>query len=122
MNKLQKLNLMLKYIKEHNLTAYEIGKNTKISTFAIQKIIKGETKNPNETTIDTILVFIEKAITGTNIKQDRVEESKENYYKESSNTLLNDYQICLNNSLKLMKENQQLKHLLLENNIKFDEN
>lgn len=62
MRKLDKLNLTLNLIKEHNLTAYEIGKNTKISTFAIQKIINGETKNPNETTLDVILEFIEGAI------------------------------------------------------------
>ncbi|MDZ7612877.1 MAG: HTH domain-containing protein [Flavobacteriaceae bacterium] len=45
MNNVDRLNLILKIINEYNITAYEIGKYTNISTFAIQKIIKGEFEN-----------------------------------------------------------------------------
>jgi transcriptional regulator with XRE-family HTH domain len=61
MKKIEKLDLIKNLTKEENLTAYEIGKNTKISTFAIQKIINGETKNPNESTLDAILSFLNNA-------------------------------------------------------------
>ncbi len=37
-----KLEIILDTVKNHNITAYEIGKNTKISTFAVQKILKGD--------------------------------------------------------------------------------
>lgn len=71
MNKLQKLKLIRDICEEHNITGYEIGKNTKISSFAAHKILMGDTKNPNESTIDIILEFLENAITGTNLKEDK---------------------------------------------------
>jgi len=46
MNKLEKLEILLKQIEEHNLTAYEIGKYTKISKFPIKKTTKKERKKP----------------------------------------------------------------------------
>jgi len=78
MNKLEKLKLIRDICDEHNITGYEIGKNTKISSFAAHKILMGDTKNPNESTIDIILEFLENAITGTNLKNDKKEKSSEN--------------------------------------------
>lgn len=121
MSKLEKLNLMLSLIKEHNLTAYEIGKHTKISTFAIQKIINGETKKPNDTTIDIIMSFIEKAILGTDIKQNIVEEEKEVYKFKPNEDLTKEYKKCLENSIEQLKYIDYLKSILRKNNLDFNE-
>lgn len=122
MNKLDKLNLVLSLIKEHNLTAYEIGKNTKISTFAVQKIINGETKNPNETTISEILNFIENAIVGTDIKKNTLEEPKEKYNQPYSEDIVKAYQKCLQESINQLKYINYLKNLLRKNKINFTKN
>jgi len=121
MKKLDKINLVLSLIKEHNLTAYEIGKNTKISTFAIQKIIHGETKKPNETTLDAILEFIESAILGSDIKPNKVEEPKEKYNQPFSGDVAKEYQKCLQDSINQLKYINYLKTLLRKNNIEFEE-
>lgn len=122
MNKKQKLELVLNLIKEHNFTAYEIGKNTKISTFAVQKIINGDTKNPNETTLDSILEFIEYAIVGTDIKQKKnnvIEEPSSNYEKSDVN--ISKYIDCLETVNKLRIEISRLTDILRNNNIAFEE-
>lgn len=116
MNKLDKVKLMLKLIKEHNLTAYEIGKNTKISTFAIQKIINGDTKNPNEVTIDTIMDFIDKATTGTNYKEKNLREDPEEF-KITPKTNLEK---CLSEQIEMIRHINYLEGLLTKNNISFN--
>jgi hypothetical protein len=121
MNKIEKLKLVLKLIKEHNLTAYEIGKNTKISTFAIQKIISGDTKNPNDTTLDVILDFIEEAILGSDIKPNKTEEPSEKYNQPFSGDLAKEYQKCMHESINQLKYIDYLKTLLRKSNIEFEE-
>jgi len=121
MKKLDKLKIALDLIKEHNLTAYEIGKHTKISTFAVQKIINGDTKNPNETTVDVILDFIETAIIGTDIKVIKAEEEVENYEKSKGIDFSAEYKKCLENSIDQLKYIDYLKTLLRKNDIDFRE-
>lgn len=65
MSELQKKKLVLKLIEKHQITAYEIGKHTNISALAAQNIINGVTKNPRNNTMDPILKYIEKKITGS---------------------------------------------------------
>jgi transcriptional regulator with XRE-family HTH domain len=121
MSNLEKLKLVLQLIKEHNLTAYEIGKNTKISTVGIQKIINGETKKPNENTLDMILNFIEKGILATDIKQYSVEEEKEVYQFKPNEDLSKEYKKCLENSIEQLKYIDYLKSILRKNNLDFNE-
>lgn len=62
MNKLEKLELIRDLCSRHSVTAYEIGKHTKISNFAAHKILTGSTQNPNEVTVDIILDFLRERI------------------------------------------------------------
>lgn len=116
MNNLNKLELVLKTIKDHNITAYEIGKNTKISTFAIQKIINRETKKPNERTIDLILDFLETAIVGTNYKEKIAREEPTEYITNQKTSL----EKCLIEQITLYRHINYLEALLVKNNIEFD--
>ena len=70
MNDIELLNLILQTINEHKITAYEIGKNTDLSTFAVQKVISGETKKPNRSTLNKIFHYLEKNLLGTDLAQD----------------------------------------------------
>lgn len=128
MNKLDKLKTLLKVIEDNNITAYEIGKYTKISTFAIQKIIKGETKKPNDLTINAIEEFLENAIVGTNIKNKtenfKLQEPETEYkFSENSNDLVSQLQAIIKTQDKNLKEAYlkigKLEDLLIKNNIDF---
>jgi len=52
------LDLILNLIKENNITAYEIDKNSDLTAVGVQKIIDGKTKKPNQSTINTIYNYI----------------------------------------------------------------
>lgn len=116
MNKIESLKEILDLIKKHKVTAYEISKNTPLTAFAVQKIISGNTKNPNENTINALLFYLRNI------------ENK-NYQFENSTHILSDSSeqkpliTQLNDSLKeqieLLKYIQYLKGLLIENNIEF---
>lgn len=124
MTNTQKLELILETIKKHNITAYEIGKNTKISTFAIQKIINGETKKPNIKTLNEILIFLEEAIVGTDYKENKsvnkVREHNEEY-TITNKELLPKYHACIEEQSKMMQHIMKLQRLLSKNNISFED-
>lgn len=65
MSNLKGFDIVLKNIKEHKITAYEIAKSTGLSTFGVQKIIDQVTKKPNPATILKIAKFVEDKITGS---------------------------------------------------------
>lgn len=123
-----KLEIILDTVKDHNITAYEIGKNTKISTFAVQKILKGETKKPNELTLNAILEFLELAIVGTDYKPKAsnyiAEEPQNNYYLDvKPKTLVEELQARVikltDQQVNLMKEISRLELILKKNNIEY---
>ncbi len=62
LTKPEKIRKIHEIVKEKNVTAYEIGKNTDVSIFAAQKILNGETKNPNMRTLDTILSYLDPTL------------------------------------------------------------
>jgi len=68
MPKEKRVEVLLKVIQDHNITSYEIAKNTGLSTVGIDKILKGETKKPTYDTLEKIEKYIQKGITGTDIK------------------------------------------------------
>lgn len=68
MSALDKKDLVVKLLKEHEITAYEIGNKTTISALAAQNIIDGNTSNPRNKTLNTILEYIEEKITGSRVK------------------------------------------------------
>jgi predicted transcriptional regulator len=119
MSSLDKLKIILNIIKDNNITAYEIGKNTNISTFAVQKIINGDTKKPNERTLDTILQFLENAIVGTNVKINKVEEQNEKYIINNKDDLYERFIKLMEEHQVLIRENARLMRILEKNEIEF---
>lgn len=72
MNELQIVDLIISACAEHNITAYEIGKNTEVSTFTVQRILKRETLKPNPGTLKEILNYLETKIPGISPKSEKI--------------------------------------------------
>jgi len=79
MNKLKRIQYILDICKERGITAYEIGKNTKIASFTAHKILNGDTKNPSHVTLDAIIDFLESI----DEKKDQLTEKRTNYENSS---------------------------------------
>ena len=58
MERYTKLNYIKELIKKYNVTAYEISKNTHLTTVGVQKIINGQSEKPQITTIDAIYDYL----------------------------------------------------------------
>ena len=54
----EKLTTAKKLIKKYNVTAYEISKNTHLTTVGVQKIINGRSEKPQIATIDAIYNYL----------------------------------------------------------------
>jgi len=60
MNKKETIEQIKKICESKGITAYEISKQTELSSVGIQKILNGETKNPNNKTLSTILDYLKR--------------------------------------------------------------
>jgi hypothetical protein len=112
--KQQKLNFILKYCNENEITAYEIGKSTGLNTSGIDRILKGMTENPNKSTVNLIYDFLKNP---EKFNPDIVEESTSDYGEVS--TLQKTVIDLQKQMMELIKENWQLKQLLEKNNIAY---
>lgn len=59
LDKKKNLKEIVKKSKTMNITAYEFGNNTSISTFTARQILKGDTINPSENTIKIMLDYLD---------------------------------------------------------------
>lgn len=121
LSKEEKLKFILKTYKELNISANTISKNTKLTEAGIQRILNGTSKNPQENSLNEIILFFEKKVLGSEIgKNTEVNEPKEIYSKELIEKINNNPLItCLNENNKLTREIITLQNLLRKNNIPF---
>jgi len=117
LTKKEKLDFILRKIREMELTAYDIGKKTKLSVSGVEKIINGTVKNPQENTVDKILLFLENKVLGSELN--KVEEPIVVY--EKSGFDINKYISCMETEKKLTKEIHRLQGILRKNNINFSD-
>lgn len=93
LTKEEKYNLLKDLGKKHQITAYEIAKNTNLSEAGVLNILTGKSKRPHESTLDEILNFFEERIVGSKIPGTKnylknqivhnlVAEEKKHYYSE----------------------------------------
>src|SRR5690606_30745176 len=81
MNTEEKVKFIKETCEKLNVTAYEIGENTTISTVAAYNILSGESKNPREKTLGIILQYLESRI---NEGVGTINEGKSQYYVNRS--------------------------------------
>lgn len=72
----KKIEFIKKLAEKHDISAYEIGHNTNISSSSAHKIFSGEQKNPRNKTLNIILDYIEKRIAGSENNYQLKEEFK----------------------------------------------
>lgn len=113
----EKINLIKKVCEENDITAYEIGENTSISSMGVHNILTGESKNPRNKTLNIILEYIEKRLLGTRLNIDepyelpigniKVEERISDYLKPNKEgvpyyniDISNNHEDLLNNKIK----------------------
>ena len=61
----EKIELIKRLAKKHDISPYKIGQKTEISISSVSKIFAGEQKNPRSKTLNIILEFLEQEIAGT---------------------------------------------------------
>lgn len=70
----EKLNLIIDLCDKNDITAYEIGKDTKLNTSGVQRILNNEVKKPRNETLNTILEYIETKLVGTEFSPDKTQD------------------------------------------------
>ena len=56
--KKEKLKKILQKIQDEGITAYYIANKTRLNESGLNKIFRGETKNPNSSTVDKLYSFL----------------------------------------------------------------
>lgn len=122
LTKKEKLDFILKTVADLELTAYDIGKKTKLSVSGVEKILNKTVKNPQENTIDRMLLFLETKVLGSNLSTDKnkLEEPQEKYNIQIMEEVQkNPLVVCLTEKNELTLEVVRLQNLLREHNIDF---
>jgi len=128
LTKKEKVEFIIKKVKELDITSYDIGKNTQLSVSGIDKILNGISKSPQEKTLNKILEFLQSKTVRTSIKEiQHSAAEKEPFYTKTDNYKIEDIlelekaKFKLNNEvLNLTKEVFKLQNLLRKNNIDFE--
>ena len=120
LTKQEKLKIILKKIKELNISAYEIAKNTSLTEAGIGKILNGSVKNPHENTLNSILEYLNNSKFKENFEEiiHIIEEPKQKNIK-SKIEAIEELKNCLEERNRLTKEIIKLQILLSKNNIPF---
>jgi len=77
--KQKKLKLVIDLCQKHNISAYEIGKNTSLTDAGVHKILTGESKNPNHSSLNIMLKYVGDKITGSKTHDPSIDTS---WYKK----------------------------------------
>jgi len=122
LTKKEKLKFILEKVSELEVSAYDIAKNTTLTESGVLRILNGTSKNPQENSLNAIILYLESKVLGSNLKgnntQNLVAEPKQNYKSENENYMLK-FSACLEEKIELMKKVEFLKSVLRENNINF---
>lgn len=119
LNKKEKLEFIKQQIEKRGISAYTISKNTNLTEAGVGKILNGSVKNPHESSIDTIFLYIEKINTGSDISSEsnKTEEPNSAYNKSAIDS--EGFKNCLQEVNTLTREIIILQGLLRKNNIEF---
>lgn len=55
---IEKLNIIKEICLTHNITAYQISKETGLNTAGVQRLLNGQVKKPQQKTLNTILSWL----------------------------------------------------------------
>lgn len=116
LTKKEKLDFIKEKIKELNISAYTISKKINLTEAGIGKILNGTIKNPHESTIDLLLLYLEDKVLGSELdKKIHIVEEPTPSYEVLNNPLV----LCLNEKNKLTLEVIKLQNILRDKKIDF---
>lgn len=119
----EKHDLIVFLCKKHEITAYEINKNTNISTIGISNILSKKSENPRQNNLNLILEYLYLKLNNSDTKNITISNNEilqevlnlKEYFTE---TIDQKFEKIIDNNNKKLKE---LKiELLKENFILFD--
>jgi transcriptional regulator with XRE-family HTH domain len=99
----EKIDFIKNFSKQYDISPYEIAEKTSISAMGVYNIINDKSKNPREKTLDIIIQYFEKKITGS--KFFRVQEPEEKYNKKDKSDLIgkmNDIEFLLKENFNIL--------------------
>jgi len=99
-------------VKENNITAYEIAKNTSISVNTVRNILNDSKINTKAKTLNIILEYLENAIVGTKGQL----EIKKKYTTEYRNKHVAETPINYQNDFSSLKIDDKLNILFNQQN------
>jgi len=123
------LGMILKYVPEMGITAYELSKNTSISDQAAHKILSGKTVKPRRKNLLEILRYLESKMPGIldendsnynpifAAKQKEVREEPAPYDTRDNSIKFTEQ---LEKTIKLYGYISYLENVLTDKNIKFE--
>ncbi|WP_426473391.1 helix-turn-helix domain-containing protein [Chryseobacterium balustinum] len=107
-SKQEKLEYVLKIIRDKKISNYEIEKNTGISQAGLGSITNGQTKNPRLTTINTLYEYLQQKYNVDIVKSLEPKDDK----MFSSLSIEEKLNIIHQQNVDLMEENENLKDLI----------
>jgi hypothetical protein len=118
LTKEEKLKFILRYVKENDLSAYELGTKTGLNISGLTRLIKGDVKNPNKGTVNILYNYI------TNLPefddQDVAREPSNKYNNYSLIDCMKEQKEMMLEINLLTREIVKLQNLLSRNNIHFE--
>lgn len=112
-SKEEKIEKILQFTRDNNISAYEIAKNTKLTEAGIGKILNKSSKNPREMTVDAIFDYLfnnEKIDNKTSIS---------NFKNGEEVNITSLLRFLLDNNKELMKE-QSFRNYILMNSVQIN--
>lgn len=104
MNIEKKLSFIIELCDKHDITAYEIGKETDLNTSGVQRILNREVNKPRNKTLNTILDYIEEKITGSDIKGHvNYKEPQNKMVEDASSTYLTRDSVAIIKAIDILK-------------------
>lgn len=106
---------LLNLIENHSITAYEISKNTGLSSVGVQKIIDGKTKKPSISTINTILDYINNQylLDKSNIKESVISSDDIQDYIFEKASLESKLKMIFEQNTRIIKQYTEIKDLVI---------
>ena len=122
-SKKSRLERIINSIQTEGITAYEYGQNTSLTEFGVLKILKGEIKNPHESTIKVLAQYLKDK---AQISLQWIETGKEpkklphvpkdielsNLHNDELSSKIDEIAIFVTKNEKAMLKNEIFKNLL----------
>jgi transcriptional regulator with XRE-family HTH domain len=117
LSKEEKLRFILRYVKEKDLSAYELGMKTGLNVSGLTRLVKGDVKNPNKGTVNILYNYITNLPEFDN--QDIVREPTSRYVDYNLLDCIKEQRELMLEINLLTREIVKLQNLLSRNNISF---